>query len=341
MSDHSLSLYQLLLDSMGDAVIASDQEGKIIEWNPAAEALYGWTKSEVVGKPIGGLLATRYDDPQETHASASATVARKGIWKGKVQQTRKDGTVIHIESIVCTYRDPNDKRHGLVAINRDISEKERLRHIIARLEYLNRVLLRLPTIDDVFITYAGQIQEIITFDRIDLWLLDINKEEVQVSNRFYHQKGASSTGQRSPLIETPLGLVHLTREVLIIQDVLNRPKFTHRKLLQPEDRALMLLPLMQNSEVVGGIAFFSQAPGAFSLEDANLLNPSTEQLSLALTQIQLLDSIKRQAEENARLLHKAEQDARYLQQLSKILIQLQERERANLARELHDEIGQP
>src|SRR3990170_3718194 len=41
-----------LLDAIGQAVIATDLQGKIIYWNRAAEELYGWTTEEVMGRPI-------------------------------------------------------------------------------------------------------------------------------------------------------------------------------------------------------------------------------------------------------------------------------------------------
>jgi PAS domain-containing protein len=39
-----------LLDAVGQAVIATDLEGKAICWNRAAEEIYGWSKEEVVGQ---------------------------------------------------------------------------------------------------------------------------------------------------------------------------------------------------------------------------------------------------------------------------------------------------
>ncbi len=41
-----------LLDAVGQAIIATDLQGKIIYWNRAAKELYGWTTEEVMGCPI-------------------------------------------------------------------------------------------------------------------------------------------------------------------------------------------------------------------------------------------------------------------------------------------------
>jgi PAS domain S-box-containing protein len=41
-----------LLDAVGQAIIATNPQGTIIYWNRAAEELYGWSKEEVMGRPI-------------------------------------------------------------------------------------------------------------------------------------------------------------------------------------------------------------------------------------------------------------------------------------------------
>src|SRR5829696_8596289 len=41
-----------LLDAVGQATIATNPQGRIIYWNRAAEELYGWSKEEVMGRPI-------------------------------------------------------------------------------------------------------------------------------------------------------------------------------------------------------------------------------------------------------------------------------------------------
>ena len=41
-----------LLDSLEQAVIATDAQGRITCWNPFAERLYGWNAQEVLGRNI-------------------------------------------------------------------------------------------------------------------------------------------------------------------------------------------------------------------------------------------------------------------------------------------------
>jgi len=330
--------YYWLLESIGDAVIGLDATGTIVLWNPAAEATYGWKKEEVLGKPLAGLLGTRYDDPQENTQRARETVLARGVWRGKVHQKRKDGTPLVIESTVSTY--PIDGGGpGLVAVNRDVTEKHRLEGALRRLEYLNRVLLRFPTLEEMFQAFATQTRDILAFDRLELWLLDETKSQVQVVQRFAVNRFTGlPLNQTCSLRETPLNIVQITRQTLLIPDL--RRHSSHKGLVEESDRALLVFPLILNTAVIGGVAFFSRKAGAFHSSTADLLLSTIEQLALSIQQSRLMRSLQRQVEENSRLLRLSQEDSRRLQTVSEILIHTQERERQTLAREFHDQIGQ-
>lgn len=45
-----------ILDAVSHAVIATDPQGKVVYWNRAAEALYGWMAEETHGRPVGELI---------------------------------------------------------------------------------------------------------------------------------------------------------------------------------------------------------------------------------------------------------------------------------------------
>jgi len=42
--------YAAIFETSPDAIIAIDQAGKIIEWNPAAEAIFGYTRALAMGR---------------------------------------------------------------------------------------------------------------------------------------------------------------------------------------------------------------------------------------------------------------------------------------------------
>ena len=48
--------YRGLVQSSGEAIIGNDPAGNIISWNPAAERLWGYRESEVLGRPLNILV---------------------------------------------------------------------------------------------------------------------------------------------------------------------------------------------------------------------------------------------------------------------------------------------
>ncbi|MBN2084106.1 MAG: response regulator [Anaerolineales bacterium] len=53
----------LLLDNVRDAVVVWDSDGKITFWNPAAERLYGWPASQMIGRGVGEVYAVLFSPP--------------------------------------------------------------------------------------------------------------------------------------------------------------------------------------------------------------------------------------------------------------------------------------
>jgi PAS domain S-box-containing protein len=77
------------VDTVQQAVIVTDISGVIAEWNPAAEALYGWKADEVLGRnivdvtPARGLLE---------RAQEIMTRLRSGkSWGGQFRVRHRDG----------------------------------------------------------------------------------------------------------------------------------------------------------------------------------------------------------------------------------------------------------
>ncbi len=49
-------LTRLIIDTSLDAIVQMDGHGLVTDWNPQAESLFGWSKTEVVGRTLAGIL---------------------------------------------------------------------------------------------------------------------------------------------------------------------------------------------------------------------------------------------------------------------------------------------
>jgi PAS domain S-box-containing protein len=102
-----------IIDSALDAFIQMDEGGRVIGWNAQAETLFGWSRDEVIGKPLGDLIV-----PERHRARHKAGVARflqggGSAFLGKrieIDAVRRDGTEIKVELKVTALR----RRSGYV-----------------------------------------------------------------------------------------------------------------------------------------------------------------------------------------------------------------------------------
>jgi PAS domain S-box-containing protein len=113
-----------IIDTALDAFVQIDEAGNIIEWNPQAEAIFGWSREEAVGKVLATMII-----PEEYRASHAEGLERfvrtgEGTILGKrleIDAKRRDGRQIKVELTVTALR----RRSGYVfnGFIRDITEK--------------------------------------------------------------------------------------------------------------------------------------------------------------------------------------------------------------------------
>jgi PAS domain S-box-containing protein len=131
-----------LLNSMGQAVIASDSNGAIIYWNHAAEQLYGWAETEVLGRNITEILLQ--DIVQEDTQGVLSHLSGGKSWTGEAILKRRDGTAL--TAIITTSPITNDAGEtiGILGVSTDITEQkwmqEVLNEAIAKVVELNEKL---------------------------------------------------------------------------------------------------------------------------------------------------------------------------------------------------------
>ena len=117
-----------LLNSMEQAVTATDVNGIVIYWNHAAEQLYGWTKAEVLGRNIMTTLLR--DIFQQDAQGVLSYLSGKKPWTGETILKRRDGTGMSV--IVTTSPITNEKGEiiGLLGVSTDITEQKWMQEVL-------------------------------------------------------------------------------------------------------------------------------------------------------------------------------------------------------------------
>ena len=145
-----LKLRAKAFDHLFDAVVVTDAQGIITDWNIGSEKLYGYTESEAIGQTVSMLHVP--EDTDHITDEVLAAVAQKGEWTGEVRMLKKDGSIGWIESMCIPIMDDNNEMIGALGINRDISkrvyETEQLRYH-ARFDHLTNIPNRYSLIDRI------------------------------------------------------------------------------------------------------------------------------------------------------------------------------------------------
>jgi PAS domain S-box-containing protein len=127
-TEQILKQQAIIFESISEGIVITDLEGQIIDYNPAAEKMFGYSYAEVIGK-----TPAMFHPPEESSRltpNVLASIQQHKFWSGEIAFIRKDGTEGISEVVIVPLENESGKVLATIGINRDITEKKRREKIL-------------------------------------------------------------------------------------------------------------------------------------------------------------------------------------------------------------------
>jgi PAS domain S-box-containing protein len=118
-----------IIEGSDDAILSVAGDATILSWNPGAEKLYGYSESEIVGRPLGALVPP--DRAGEEHEIVERVLGGEILVHYETERVTKDGRRTPVALTVSPIRN-GDRIVAVSLIGRDISQRKRVEAALRR-----------------------------------------------------------------------------------------------------------------------------------------------------------------------------------------------------------------
>ena len=158
-AEQALQRHALTFETIHDAILFIDTQGRIIDCNLAAQATSGFSREELLGSET-----TLLHPPGESgamRAEIASHLDNEGRWSGERVFVRKDGTTGVAETVLVLMRDTDGEPYSVLSVSRDITERKKAEEALRASEERFRSVFE-NTLDAIFILdMSGRFLEVI------------------------------------------------------------------------------------------------------------------------------------------------------------------------------------
>ncbi|AFZ19862.1 response regulator [Allocoleopsis franciscana] len=152
------------------AVIEWNVNFEVVEWNPAAQVIFGYSKSEAIGRHAAGLIVPE-NVKEQVNQVWQALLSQQGGTRSTNENVTKDGSVIICDWYNTVLLNDDGKVMGVTSLINDITERERVKAELrqakeaaeiancAKSQFLANMSHELRTPLNAIIGYSEMLQE--------------------------------------------------------------------------------------------------------------------------------------------------------------------------------------
>ena len=298
-AEEQINYHARLLRHINDAVIATDDRFRITAWNRAAERIYGWSATEVMGHRIDEILRSGLEEEQQ--AEARELLKNKSSFRSERIHSRKNGHPVYVEENTISLTDQRGTITGYVSVNRDITERKlaelKIHQQIDRLSALREIDQAISTSFDLNATLEILLSQVISqldVDAADILLPDSTGQML---------KYAAGRGFRTNVVEmaqvrmddSQAGRAVRERRAIHVEHLEDEPdeRFISPLGATEEFVCYFGIPLNVKGKNKGVLEVFHRAPLHAYPEWLDFLNTLAGQAGIAVENATLFENLER------------------------------------------------
>jgi PAS domain S-box-containing protein len=207
--------------------VVRDLDGHIVLWTRGAEALFGFSKDEALGRLAHELLRTEFPEPRE---AIEARLLAAGAWEGEIRHRTRDGAVVVVSSRRALYRDAHGRPVHILDVSTDITPGKRTEEALRRAQKLEAIGTLASGIahdfNNILTAIVGNLghvmatmpaddplqQELTGIDRAVTRASDLVRRILTVGRR---QEGTRVVGPLAPIVAEALDLLRASLPAMI------------------------------------------------------------------------------------------------------------------------------
>lgn len=298
-----------VLDSSLSAVVVIDPDGAVLDWNPRAEGMFGWTREEALAREVAGLIIP--ESLREAHRKGlrrALTTGESRVLNRVVELSalHRDGREFPVELFIRPLQ--AESALTFCGFITDITERkqarEKLQTQLVRMDLLHRITRAIGDRQDlrsIFQVVIRRLEDNLPIDFGCICLYDSTEKVLTVTcvgtlSRPLALDLALTEQGRIPIDGNGLGRC-VQGELVYEPDISASTSQFPGRLAKAGLRALVVSPLPATGKVVAVLIAARRAPHSFESGDCEFLRQLGEHVGLAAHQVQLYEALQKSYEE--------------------------------------------
>ena len=207
-------VFRSLAELSTQATIAIDDQGRISDWSAGAEALFGWRRHEVVGKPLVTTIVPPFYRAAHVQGLATFRATGRARLLGRLVEVtalHREGWEFPVELLVNRI-DDGDGRSAFTALVRDITRRRRTELLRDMQLGVSRALLDGPTVSAALPRVLETVAQTLRCRVASIWLHDPARGALWLSQS-WHVGSRAIADLLERCAHTPLPQADIARQV--------------------------------------------------------------------------------------------------------------------------------